>query len=198
MKHVLLDKAGNTVRYLREGLEINLGAIGKGYALDHAAAELSATWGRWPALLHGGHSSVYAIGSEPGSDQGWLVSLGHPHEPGRSFGALRLRDQAMGTSATTFQYLEHQGRCLGHILDPRIGWPAAGVSHATVVAPSAAEADALATAFFILGSKKAEAYCKEHLDVGVVVLAEGASQPEVFGCLKGCFHSAEGQASFEG
>jgi thiamine biosynthesis lipoprotein len=183
MKHVELDRAASSVRFLREGLEINLGAIGKGYALDRAAADLCQEWGHTPALLHGGHSSVYAIGSEPGTDAGWLVSLGHPQEPGRSLGTLRLREQAMGTSAATFQYLEHHGRRLGHILDPRIGWPATGVLSATVVAPAAAQADALATAFFILGPKKAEAYCKEHADVGVVLFAEGASQPEVFGGL---------------
>ena len=57
----------------------------------------------------------------------------------------------MGTSAATFQHLEHDGRKLGHILDPRTGWPAEGMASAMVVAPTAAVADALATAFFILG-----------------------------------------------
>lgn len=191
MKHVVLDKAASTVRYLREGLEINLGAIGKGYALDRAVADLQLQWGHAPALLHGGHSSVYAIGSEPGTDQGWLVSLGNPLEPGEALGTLRLVDQAMGTSAATFQYLEHRGRRLGHILDPRIGWPASGVVGATVVAPSAAQADALATAFFILGPKKAEAYCKEHAEVGILILTEGSDRPEVFGCLQGNFRKTE-------
>jgi thiamine biosynthesis lipoprotein len=191
MKHVLLEAASSSVRFLREGIEINLGAIGKGYALDRAVADLCHQSNVSAALLHGGHSSVYAIGSEPGTESGWLVSLGHPLEPGRSLGTLRLRNQAMGTSAATFRYLEHRGHKLGHILDPRIGWPASGVSGATVVANSAAEADALATAFFIMGPKKAEAYCRSHDDVGAILLAEGASRPEVFGLLQGVFRPAE-------
>ena len=64
---------------------------------------------------------------------------------------LRLRDQALGTSAATFHHLEYEGRKLGHVLDPRTGWPAEGVAQASAVAPTAAEADALATAFYIRG-----------------------------------------------
>ena len=194
MKHLLLEPASKSVRFLREGLEINLGAIGKGYAIDRAVADLRSLGNVSSALLHGGHSSVYAIGSEPGTDRGWLVSLGHPLEPGSCLGTLRLRNQAMGTSAATFQYLEHRGRKLGHILDPRVGWPASGVLSSTVVANSAAEADALATAFFITGPKKAEDFCRSHEDVGVILLVEGARRPVVFGRLQGVFRAAEDTA----
>ena len=78
----------------------------------------------------------------------------HPWKDER-LAVVRLRDGALATSAATFQHLEHQGRKLGHILDPRSGWPAEGMASATVLAPTAAEADALATAFFILGVEKA-------------------------------------------
>ena len=191
MKNVRLDATLKSVRFLREGLEINLGAIGKGYAIDRAIADLRGRGNVSSALLHGGHSSVYAIGSEPGTDRGWLISIGHPEEPDNCLGTSRLRNQAMGTSAATFKYLEHRGRKLGHILDPRLGWPASGVSSATVVASSAAEADALATAFFILGSKKAEAYCRSHQDVGAILLLDGARRPDVFGRLQDNFRPAE-------
>ena len=65
MQYVVLDPTARTVRYLRPGLEINLGSIGKGYALDRAAAGLRDGWGVGSALLHGGKSSVYAVGGEP-------------------------------------------------------------------------------------------------------------------------------------
>src|SRR5438067_1993707 len=89
----------------RPGLEINLGSIGKGYALDRVAALLGTEYGTPAALLHGGHSSVYAIGTEPGDARGWAVGLRHPWNPDRRLAVVRLRDRALATSAATFQPL---------------------------------------------------------------------------------------------
>jgi thiamine biosynthesis lipoprotein len=181
MRRVLLDPERRTVRYVRPGLEINLGSIGKGYALDRAAGILRERWNLPGALLHGGHSSVYAIGHEPGDERGWAVGLGHPWEFGRRIALLRLRDRALGTSAATFRHLEHEGRKLGHVLDPRTGWPAEGIALASAVAPTAAEADALATAFYILGVDWTRSYCDTHPDVGAVLLPEGEAVPVLLG-----------------
>jgi thiamine biosynthesis lipoprotein len=84
-----------------------------------------------------------------------------------------LRNRALGTSAATFQFLEHEGRKLGHVLDPRTGWPACGVASASVIAPTAAEADALSTAFFVGGIDMARGVCSTRPDVGAVLLPEG-------------------------
>jgi thiamine biosynthesis lipoprotein len=182
MHHVELASEGRTVRYLRPGLEINLGSIGKGYALDRVAQRLRTEWNLSATLLHGGHSSVYAMGSEPGTSRGWAVGLSHPWEPERRLAVVRLRDRGLGTSAATFQHLEYKGRKLGHILDPRTGWPAEGVASASVLAPSAAEADALATAFFILGVERARVYCATHPGIGAVLLPDGdGARPVVIG-----------------
>jgi thiamine biosynthesis lipoprotein len=182
MRHVSLDPDGRTVRFHKRGLEINLGAIGKGYALDRAAQLLRQRGNLPAALLHGGHSSVYAMGTEPGDGRGWSVGLRHPWQPGRRLAVLRLRDRALGTSAATFQHLEYNGKKLGHLLDPRSGWPAEGMASASVVADSAAEADALATAFFILGVDRARAYCESHPGIGAVLLAErDEAEPLVVG-----------------
>jgi thiamine biosynthesis lipoprotein len=180
MRHVVLDPERRSVHYMRPGLELNLGAIGKGYALDRAANLLRQRWNLSGALLHGGHSSVYAIGTEPGEERGWAVGLSHPWRPER-IALLRLRDRALGTSSATFRHLEHQGRKLGHVLDPRSGWPAEGIALASAVAPTAAEADALATAFYILGVDPTSAYCDAHPEVGAVLLPEGESEPVVVG-----------------
>jgi thiamine biosynthesis lipoprotein len=179
MQHVVLDAENRTVRYLKSGLEINLGSIGKGYALDRAAACLRSEWNVSAALLHGGQSSVYAVGSEPGTRRGWMIGIGHPWDAERRLATVRLRDRALGTSAATFRHVEYQGRKLGHILDPCTGWPAEGIASATVIAPTAAEADALATAFFILGVGRSAAYCEAHPEIAAILLPEGESAAPV-------------------
>jgi thiamine biosynthesis lipoprotein len=113
--------------------------------------------------------------------------VAHPWDAGRRLATLRLRDQALGTSAATFQYLEHDGRKLGHVLDPRTGWPGEAVAGASAVAPTAAEADALSTAFFVLGVDGARAYCERHPDVGAVLLPHGADRPVVLGAATRCY-----------
>jgi FAD:protein FMN transferase len=165
-----LDPEQNAVIFQRQGLEINLGSIGKGYALDRVASLLHRQWSISSALLHGGHSSVYALGSEPGSERGWSVGLLDPENSEKRLGVLRLCNRGMGTSAATYQHLEFQGRKLPHLLDPRTAWPAEGMLLATVTAPTAAVADALATAFFIHGPDPARAYCATHPDVGAILL----------------------------
>jgi thiamine biosynthesis lipoprotein len=178
MAHVELDAAVRTVRYRRTGLEINLGAIGKGYALDRVA-ELLREEGLSAGLLHGGYSSVYGLGHPPGDERGWLVGIRHPWEPARRLARVRLRDMALGNSAATFQHLQYQGRKLGHVLDPRSGWPAEAMAAASVVAPTAAQADALSTAFFVGGVELARRCCQSHPDVGAILLPAGEGESPV-------------------
>jgi thiamine biosynthesis lipoprotein len=173
MRWVELDAQRRTVAFRRPGLEINLGSIGKGYALDRVGDQLAAT-GKFPAvLLHGGCSSVYARGSPEGDPRGWLVGVSHPWAPGRRLAQVWLRDCSLATSAATFQHLEYNGRKLGHVLDPRTGWPAAALASVTVVAPTGAEADALSTAFYVGGVELARRYCNAHPEVGAILLPEG-------------------------
>jgi thiamine biosynthesis lipoprotein len=172
-RHVVLDAERRAVKFRVRGLELNLGAVGKGYALDRAAELLRTKWGVRSALLHGGGSSVYAIGAPPGDSRGWPVRLKHPNSPGQSLGTVYLRDAGLGTSAATFQFFEYNGRKLGHLIDPRSGWPASGTASASVVAPTAAEADAMSTAAFVLGAEGAQRLTRLRPALGAVVLPEG-------------------------
>ena len=175
-RHVILNPELHSVKFRRAGLEINLGAVGKGYALDRAVRLLRDEWGVRSALLHGGGSSVYAIGHPPGDPRGWPVRLKHPTEPHESLGTVHLRDRGLGTSAATFQFFEYKGQKLGHLLDPRTGWPAAGTASASVTAPTAAEADAMSTAAFVLGATGAK-LTRLRPTLGAVVLAEQDPDP---------------------
>jgi thiamine biosynthesis lipoprotein len=125
------------------------------------------------ALIHGGHSSVYAVGSEAGTEGGWEIGLRNPEKPDVRLGCFRLRDRGLGISATTHQFFVHEGRKFGHLLDPRTAWPAEAVALSAVTAPTAAEADALATAFFVLGVEPARQICERRPELGAVLLTRG-------------------------
>jgi FAD:protein FMN transferase len=152
MRQLELDSESRRVRLAVAGGELNPGAIGKGWAIDRAIAGLERA-GVPSVLVHGGQSSVRAIGTQGSiaTGRGWKVGLRHPLRAGRRLATITLADRALGTSGSGTQFFVERGRRLGHILDPRTGLPAEGVISATVLAPSAAEADALATALYVLG-----------------------------------------------
>jgi len=169
MRHVMLDAATRSVKYRTPRLSLNFGSVGKGYALDLAAETLRNRWGIGSVLLHGGGSSVRAIGTPPGHSRGWPIAVTHPSGTG-TLGTVYLRDQGMGTSAATFQFFEVGGRRYGHVLDPRTGSPATGTESASVVAPTAAQADALSTAFFVQGADAAIGYIQPRPDLAALML----------------------------
>lgn len=173
-EHLQLDPVHRTVTFDRAGMLINLGSIGKGYAIDRAADMIRAHW--WPtaALVHGGRSSVFALGSPPGRFGGrWEIAVRNPFCADTPLGMLRLRNKGLGTSGAAFQSFEAGGRVFGHILDPRTGEPALGPASVSVIAPTAADADALSTAFYLLGFDGAAAYAAKHLEVGAIFVEPG-------------------------
>ncbi len=149
------------------GVGLNFGAIGKGYAIDRAAAVLGAR-GLGDFLVHGGRSSLYASGGHAGQ-AGWPIGLKNPLFTEASYLTLLLSDQALGTSGSNIQYFRYGGRRYGHILDPRTGWPAESLLSVSVVAPTATQADALSTAFYVLGLEKTQQYCDTHRSVGAIL-----------------------------
>ncbi len=169
---LLLDREHRTVRFAAAGMEINPGAIGKGYALD-ACTRLLLERGVENFMIHGGQSSVAARGSRTPDGRGWKVGLRHPLRPQLRIAEVMLRDRALGTSGTAVQSFHYRGRKYGHIIDPRSGWPAEGTLSATVLAPTAVDADALSTALYVMGVKRALAWCAAHPDVAAVLVAPG-------------------------
>lgn len=178
LQNVEFDSTQKTVRFTRPGVELNLNGIGKGYALDRAAellagAESGYEIANW--LLHGGHSSVLARGEHfqqgtAGLPGGWPVGIRNPLFPDERLATLLLRNQAMGTSGSGVQYFRVGGKRYGHVLDPRTGWPVDHLLSVTVLADSAAEADALSTAFFVMGLEKAMEFCQNRSDVRALLI----------------------------
>jgi thiamine biosynthesis lipoprotein len=182
---LLLNHEERTIRFAHDGVELNLGSIGKGYALDRAAALLRQR-GMGTAFLNAGSSSMRAIGSGAAGQQGWLVGLRHPRQQDRRLALLSIRDCALSTSGSEEQFFEVAGKRYGHIIDPRSGHPAEGVTSVTVVANSTAVSDALATAFYVGGRELAERYCATHPDVLVIMLESDQETPVVIGSHSYC------------
>lgn len=156
-KKLILDADERTVRFSAPGMAINLGAIGKGEALDRLAGHLKAA-GVTDFLIHGGNSSVIAAGDQTaGTQTGWAVGLAHPTKPRRRMAGLWLKDMALATSGSGKQFFHHKGRRYGHVIDPRTGQPAGDLQSISVLMPSATDADAAATGLFVMGRSQIEA-----------------------------------------
>lgn len=168
MGHIRLDRSKRTAELCRPGMEVNFGGIGKGYALDRVSEWLNQQGAR-DFLLGAGQSSLLARGSRP-LERGWPVDIQHPADPSRMLAKVFLHDQGLSTSANTEQYFEEEGRRFGHILDPRNGWPVEGMIQVAVVATTAARAEVLSTAFFILGVEWASDYCRRNPEVGSILV----------------------------
>lgn len=159
------SKPSFTIRFAKPGMMLDLGAIGKGYALDRAAAILADSGVR-SALLHGGTSTIYGLGSSP--EGPWKIAItAPPDDPGRIQSGLpsdpanarsdqvlqvvELEDSALSVSAPHGKFFSKDGKLFGHVLDPRTGYPIEGAVIASVQLPSATETDALSTALLTLG-----------------------------------------------
>ena len=179
MQHLQLEVDSKSVRFAVPDLKINLGGIGKGYAID-CVAQMIREKGIGDFVLHGGQSSVVAAGNqknlESESDRGWPVGLSHPLLPDRRLAEFYLRDAALGTSGTARQGFFHQGKRFGHIIHPQTGWPTDHFLSTTVISPSAELSDALATAFFVMPIEAVEAVCRQHTDVGAVLVSESTGK----------------------
>lgn len=179
-RHLEFDESQRTIRFLRAGMEINLGAIGKGYALDQCASRLENE-GVENFILHGGKSSILARGeraNEASHGRGWSIALRDPLKPEKQLALLWLRDRAVGTSGDANQFFYHQGRRYGHVIDPRTGFPSQGVLSATVITSNAAEADALATALFVMPKDEAIEFCLARTDTSLLLLTPGSRHGE--------------------
>jgi thiamine biosynthesis lipoprotein len=150
---VKLEQQNRSVFFLRPGIELDVGGIGKGYALDCVARVLRDAGVR-SALISSGSSSVYAIGTRP-SKPGWLVRISDPVDRERVLSTIWLKDQSISTSGSYEKFFRLNGRTYCHIMDPRSGRPIEGMLQTTVIASEATDSDALSTAVFVLGPQQA-------------------------------------------
>jgi thiamine biosynthesis lipoprotein len=179
MQYVALAESQQTIEFLRPGMGINLNSMGKGYALDRMADLLHENLVD-DFLIHGGKSSVLARGDQPGClTAGWTIGVRHPLRPAERLAEIRLCDQSLSTSGSGTQFFIRRGRRYGHILDPRTGRPAEGLYSATVIAPTAAEAEGLSTAFYVMGPQDVERYCATRPHIAALLIGPARREGDV-------------------
>lgn len=169
-RHVELDLQRRSIRFRVPGIELDLGGIGKGVALDRAAAILRRH-GVTAALLGAGQSSYCAIGAPPGTE-GWRVVVPDPRVPETALSRVVLRDRSLSTSGSGERFFELDGVRYSHLIDPRTGEPVRGMLQVTVTAPSAADSDALATALFVTGPEGAGQLLEQYEDAGALLITD--------------------------
>jgi thiamine biosynthesis lipoprotein len=162
-RQLVLNAEGG-VATLHAGFRVDVGGIGKGYALDAAAVVLHAQ-GITAALLNFG-GQLLAVGPPPAAP-GWPVEIRDPRDADKSLATLCLTRGSVSTSADDARGLRIAGRQYSHIMNPRTGQPAAGMLSATVVTETAVEADALSTGLYVLGLAEGLAVARER---GLAVL----------------------------
>lgn len=155
-RHVVLDVERGTVRFDRSGVELDLGGIGKGYAVDRVV-ELLRRRGVRSALVNLGGSSLYGLGAPPGAEA-WEVAVQDPTTPGRKAETVALRDRALSVAGAYARSFQKDGVTYPHIMDPRTGRPVQGVLSVAVLSARATDGDALDNVLFVQGLDAARAF----------------------------------------
>jgi FAD:protein FMN transferase len=154
-----LDESLHAIWLSVSPMQIDLGGVGKGYAVDKMA-EMLREWSINTALISGGYSSVLAMDAPPGT-KGWPLSLSNPNNHKQIIAKAFLQNRAIGSSGVK------KG---GHIIDPRTGRPVEGKIASWSSAPTAAVADALSTAFMIMSLDEIEKYCSNYPDNAAMII----------------------------
>jgi thiamine biosynthesis lipoprotein len=173
-QHLHFDKIRKAVLLAVPGMQLDLGAIGKGYAVDEALQEITAR-GLRSALVDGGGNIV--VSQAPPGTAGWQVRLTvpAPADTGRTI-ALQLRHQAVATSGDLYQYLQLEGQRYSHILNPFTGLGLTDQSLVTILARTGLEADWLSTSLSVLGPEKGLALANHTAGAAAVFVRRGTGQ----------------------
>jgi len=153
-KNIILDEQNVTVRFAQEGVELDPGGIGKGFAVDKMVEILKQDQ-VCSALISAGGSTIYALGAPP-SQPGWKVAIKDPGKPSQPAEIVRLKNEAVSTSGNYEKFFWADGKICGHIMDPRSGYAASGTLAVSVIAPRTIDSEAWAKPYFVLGRTWAE------------------------------------------
>ena len=174
MRHVQLNAKNSTISIGPPSTRLDFGGIAVGYAIDRAATILRKNGIASALINHSG--DLYAIGAPPDTD-GWDVGITDPMHTDSVITTVRIKDQALSTSGNYQNFVKADGKTIGHILNPSSGRSASSTLSGTVIAPTATEADALSTGFFVLGIEKSRPVIRRSKNVKcITVISDGDSE----------------------
>ena len=150
--HVVLDRQAHTICFDRPGVDLDLGGIAKGYAVDRAVALLRRS-GVAAALVNAGGSTIYGLAAPPGREA-WDVDVQDPLGGDRVALTVPLKDRALSVAGRAEKSFEKDGVVYSHIMDPRTGRPVQGVLSVVVLTGTGTAGDALDDAFFVAGVER--------------------------------------------
>jgi thiamine biosynthesis lipoprotein len=156
--HLVLNPAAKTIAFDEPGVELDLGGIAKGYAVDRVVTLLKARQIA-AALVSAGGSTIYGLGAPPGR-AGWEVTIQDPIDPRKTAHTVTLRDRALSIAGSSEKWFESGGMRYSHIMDPRTGRPVQGVLSVAVLTSTGTAGDALDDALFVLGVERSRSYLK--------------------------------------
>jgi thiamine biosynthesis lipoprotein len=172
-----LDPQTRSVQLMQPGMQLDLGGIAAGYAIDEGL-KILRRHGILSAMIDAS-GDVGASGAPPGT-RGWRIAILplDPHDKPTQF--LYLANAAITTSGDAFQFVEIDGKRYSHIVDPKTGLGLTVPSAVTVVAPDCTSADSLATAASVLGPKAGITLIENHAGAACLFYRGGSASPEVF------------------
>ncbi|MFZ9170861.1 MAG: FAD:protein FMN transferase [Sediminibacterium sp.] len=181
---IQIDSGAQTITFLHPNMQLDMGAIAKGYAADKVLALLQSH-GITTALVDAGGDMV-AFGMPP-QKKGWTIGINVPGQQEKLLERkLVLSNKAVATSGDAFQFMLHEGKKYGHIIDPRTGYGVTFQRNVTVVAPTATTADWLATACSILTLEQVKILAKKYKsEVLITTLQNGRIHKVIIGKFDG-------------
>lgn len=175
MEQFVFAGGAQTVRRRHSAAWLDTGGFGKGVALAHARDALLRAGIHSASLNFGGQ--ILVIGTRPGQ-RDWTVPVAHPNQRGEPVAWLHFHDRSVSTSSQSERFVTAKGRRLGHVLDPRSGYPVAAWGSVTVIAEDPAAADAVSTALLVLGPEDGMAWAQGRKDVAVLFLISRGARLE--------------------
>jgi len=172
-----LDSQQRTVSFAVPGMELDMGGIGKGYAVDRVI-DLLREAGVKSALVDAGSSTLYALGAPPGKD-GWKVVVPRPGDRTHAISEVLLRDNSLSTSGSYEKFFRLNGRTYCHIMDPRTGEPVQGMLQTTVIAPTGTATDALSTTMFVMGPAAGEKLLESMPNTSAIWITSDTKKPHI-------------------